>query len=327
MSRRFHWIAGAVLGLTMASAPAQAAGPKVFVNLDPAQGQLPESITSDHFGNIYLSMGTTVGKITPSGQLSTFSDIPVPAGSFTTGLKFGPDGHLYVGTAGFAPDPAVAFVWRIDATGHAEEYAELDPHGFPNDLAFDDCGNLYVTDPFLGLIWKIDDQGVPDVWLADPLLEANYASPYLGVAPFGADGIAFDLLGRNLYIGNLDYGRIVKVGLDWWGEPDDVSVYYENISTIGGADGIAFDALGRLYVAVHGQDRIVRIDPFPRKATTVAQGAPLQQPSSLVFGETLLSKHTLYISNFSILAALGVKPGPPKPALLKLQVPVGGPLF
>lgn len=322
--RKFHWFAGAVLGLTMMSARAEAASPSVFVGLDPAQGQLPESITSDDHGNIYLSMGTTVGKITPSGQLSTFSDIPVPAGTFTLGLEFGPDGHLYASTGGFGPDPAVAFVWRIDAAGNAEEYAELDPNGFPNDLAFDDCGELYVTDPFLGLIWKIDQDGVPDVWLADPLLEANYAAPYLGVAPFGADGIAFDWLERNLYIGNLDYGRILKVGIDWHGEPDDVEVYYENITTIGGADGLAFDALGRLYVAVHGQDRIVRIDRFPRKAVTVASGAPLQQPSALVFGRTFAARHTLYISNFSILAALGAKPGPPTPALLKLPVLVPG---
>lgn len=324
MMRRFQWFVGALLCVASVSTRAEAAGPSVFKSLDPAKGQLPESITSDKFGNIYLSMGTTVGKITPSGQLSTYSNIPVPEGTFTLGLEFGPDGYLYASTGGFTPDPAVAYVWRIDAAGHAEEYAELDPNGFPNDLAFDDCGQLYVTDPFLGLIWKIDEDGNPDVWLADPLLEANYTTPYLGVAPFGADGIAFDRFERNLYIGNLDYGRIIKVGLDWWGEPDDVEVYYENIDLIGGADGLAFDALGRLYVAVHGQDRIVRVDRFPRKGVVVASGAPLQQPSALVFGETLLSRHTLYISNFSILAALGAKPGPPKPALLKLPVLIGG---
>lgn len=134
--------AGVALASMMTLAPqlAQGATPVVVKALDPAQGQLPESITTDEQGNIYLSMGTGIGRITPSGQLSTFASLPVPPGTFTSGLKFDEDGYLYAGTAGFTPDPAVAFIWRISPNGqHVEEYAELDPHGFPNDLAFDDC--------------------------------------------------------------------------------------------------------------------------------------------------------------------------------------------
>jgi len=307
---------------TLALTPeiAAAASPTSFVSLDPAQGQLPESITSDAAGNLYISIGTTVGKISPAGVLSSFASLPVPGGSFTTGLKFGPDGYLYAATAGFTADPAVAFVWRISPNGsQIEEYAELDPNGFPNDLAFDDDGNLYVTDPFLGLIWKIDEcSQEPEVWLADPLLEANFANPYLVIAPFGVDGIAFDKNHKNLYVGNLDYGRIVKIKVKH-GEPDDVSVFYENLDVAGGVDGIAFDSKENLFLAVHGQDRIVSLDK-KAKATTIHTGSPLQQPSSLVFGATNASKKTLYISNFSILAVFGVKPGPPTPGLLKLSV-------
>ena len=306
--------------LTLAPRLAGAAVPTVFRALDPAQGQLPESITTDDVGNIYLSIGTTVGKITPSGQLSTFASLPVPPGSFTSGLKFGADGYLYVATAGFTPDPAVAFVWRVAPNGQqVSEYAELDPHGFPNDLAFDADGNLYVTDPILGQIWRIDDCGGLDIWLADPLLAANFAAPYLLVAPFGVDGIAFDKHHDNLYVGNLDYGRIVKIEVDPHGDPGDVDVFYENIALIGGVDGIAFDTQENLLLAVHGQDRIVALDKHA-KPTVLAAGAPLQQPSSLVFGATKAAKKTLYVANFSILAALGVKPGPPTPGLLTLAV-------
>lgn len=321
---RLDWFAGIALASAVVLVPevAAAATPTEFVALDPNQGQLPESITTDDDGNLYVSIGTNIGKITPSGAFSIFAEIPVPAGTFTSGLKFGPDGYLYAGTAGFTPDPAVAYIWRISPDGDdVEAFAELDPNGFPNDLAFDDCGNLYVTDPFLGQIWKIDEDGNPDVWLADPLLEANYGAPYLGVAPFGVDGIAFDKHG-DLYVGNLDYGRIIRIEIDKRGDPDDIDVVYENIGLIGGVDGIAFDKNGPLFLAVHGQDRIVALDEKGKKvvATVVAQGGELQQPSSLVFGATKKSKKTLYIANFAILAALGVKPGPPQPGVLKLPV-------
>lgn len=319
-------VAGVAFALTLGlmANTASAAAPTVFKSLDAAQGQLPESITTDDSGNIYLSMGTTVGKISPSGVLTTFATLPIDAASFVTGLKFGDDGHLYAGSAGFTPSPASAFVWRISPSGaHVEEYAELDPNGFPNDLAFDDDGNLYVTDPFLGQIWKIDEcDQEPEVWLKSPLLDPNVNNPYLVISPFGVDGIAFDKNYKNLYVGNLDYGRIVKIGVKH-GDPNGVSVFYENLGTIGGVDGIAFDDKQNLYLAVHGQDRIVYLDK-KAKATTVYTGAPLQQPSSLVFGATNASKHTLYISNFSILAVFGVKPGPPTPGLLKLTVPNEG---
>lgn len=316
------FLAGVAFALTLAALPdtAAAAAPTVFKSLDAGLGQLPESITTDDNGNIYLSMGTTVGKISPSGVLTTFANIPIDPASFVTGLKFGDDGHLYAGSAGFTADPASAFIWRISPSGaYVEEYAELDPNGFPNDLAFDDDGNLYVTDPFLGQIWKIDEcDQEAEVWLDHPLLDPNLEAPYLVISPFGVDGIAFDKNHKNLYVGNLDYGRIVKIEVKH-GDPKKVSVFYENIDMIGGVDGIAFDDKQNLFLAVHGQDRIVSLDK-KAKATNVYTGAPLQQPSSLVFGATNASKKTLYISNFSILAVFGVKPGPPTPGLLKLTV-------
>ena len=318
----FKWIAGAALASTFCVvAPAAAkSAPSVFVPLDPAQGQLPESITADAKGNIYLSMGTTVGRITPGGQLSTFAALPVDPSAFTTGLKFGPDGYLYAGTANFPGSPDSAYIWRISPSGaKVQKYADLDGNGFPNDLAFDEDGNLYVTDPFLGLIWKIDEDGNEDVWLADPLFEPSPTpGGYLGVAAFGVDGIAFDEDEDYLYVGNLDYGRILRIELDGC-EPGDVEVFYENLGLIGGVDGLAFDDKENLYLAVHGQDRIVALDK-KAKPKIVAEGGPLQQPSSLVFGTTKATRKTLFISNFSILAALGIKPGPPTPALLTLKV-------
>lgn len=156
------------------------------------------------------------------------------------------------------------------------------------------------------------------MWLADPLLEANYAAPYLIVAPFGVDGIAFDRNKDNLYVGNLDRGTIVKIPVSD-GEAGTPAVWVNDYALLGGVDGIAFDREGTLWCAVNGQDRLVSISPLGVK-TTVAQGGLLDAPSSLVVGATPSTITSLYVSSFAINRVLGTQPGTPHPALSKLVV-------
>lgn len=311
----------AVIGVVVAlGAGEAAAAPSLVRAFDPAQGELPESVTTDGAGNFYMSMGPQVKKLRPNGQLSVVATLPIPEGAFATGVKFGPDGALYVGSGGFAPEPSAAFVWRIDLKKNkVTKFATLDPYGFPNDLAFDDDDNLYVTDPFLGLIWKIDEDGDADVWVADPALEGNPSAPYLLIHEFGVDGIAFNKHKDELYVGNLDYGTIVRIPVECDGDAGDPYVWVDDFDNLGGADGIAFDHKENLYVAVNGQDKIAKVDD-DGDVTIVAQGGLLDSPSSLVFGQTPTTKKNLYITNFAISRALGIKPGAPTPALLVMPV-------
>ena len=137
------------------------------------------------------------------------------------------------------------------------------------------------------------------------------------------DGIAFDKYKNRLYVGNLDYGKILRVGIDCHGEPGDVEVWVDDFASLAGADGIAFDDNGSLFVAVNGQDSLVQIDKY-RHVNTIAEGGLLDAPSSLVFGATYQSRKTLYIASFAITRAFGIFPGTPQPALLKLPVAYKG---
>ncbi len=313
-------VLGFVGTMTLASVPdAHAAAISTVRTLDPAKDELPESITIDPAGNLYASMGATIRKITPGGQMSVFATLPVPAGTRAAGLKFDDDGRLFVATGSLSPVPPAAYIWRITPWGSVSLYATLDPNGYPNDLAFNDDDELFVTDPLLGLIWKIDDHGHPDVWLADPALEGNEADPYLVLSPFGVDGIAFNKDHDELFVGNLDYGQILRIAVDCGGEPGDIDVYVDDFDTLAGADGLAFDDKGTLFVAVNGQDRLVSIDKHG-DIDILAQGGLLDAPSSLVFGQNSQNKKTLYISSFAITRAFGIFPGTPHPALLKMPV-------
>jgi sugar lactone lactonase YvrE len=304
-----------------AGARAGAAQPTVVVSFDPALGQLPESMTADDHGNLYASnFSGAIQRIDPQTQtFVTIATVPLPAGAVLTGIKFGPDGRLYVTSASFAPSPDGAFVWRVSPeTGSVELFASLDANGFPNDLVFQDDGTMLVTDPFLGQIWKIDPNGHANVWLADPLFAGNPAAPVFAVHDFGVDGIAFDRNKRNLYVANLDYGRVMRIPMEGRCAPK-IEVVVEDPALVG-TDGIAIDRRGTIFAAVNSQDRIATVD-HDGTITILAEGAPLENPSSLAFGTGQHDKRTLYIANFAIVRFLSNLPAHPGVLSLPTQVP------
>lgn len=309
--------------LVSASHAGAAPGPLSLVaSFNPAAFELPESVTVDHDGTFYMSMGPTVQRLPEGGSLELYSAPPLPPGAFVGGVKIGPDGDVYAVSGGFSPSPSAAFVWHIDGDGVTHEVAALDPSGFPDDLTFDDDGNIYVSDAFLGLIWKIDASGDASVWVSDPLLLGNPSAPAVVISPFGAVGLAFDKKKENLYVANLDYGTILKIAVGPDGEAGVPEIFAEDPELIG-ADGIAFDRKGTLYAGVHTQDQVAAIAP-DGSVSIIAQGGVLDAPASLVFGKKGSGKDTLYITNFAINRFLGTQPGAPHPGLLALPVGTNG---
>ncbi len=138
---------------------------------------------------------------------------------------------------------------------------------------------------------------------------------------FGANGIAFDASHRHLYVGNTDCGRVLRIAVRD-GSATDVDVLVQNES-LKGADGIAFDERGTPYVAVNALDRIATVDRYGY-ISVYAQGAPLDAPSSLVFGSDCNGPHTLYLSSFALYRANGFIPGVPHPAIQSIPVPFAG---
>ena len=284
-------------------------------------GDVPESIAFDGAGNLYYSNLSTIHQRTPSGQDTVFSTLPIPV--FALGVKVGPDGCVYNASVSLDPSVVGAFVWRsCTAGGTATKFASLDPAGGPNDLAFDEDDNLFVTDPFLGKIWKITPQGQPSTWLTSPLFNGNATTPYLGFHAAGVDGIAFDEGQSNLYVTNLDYGKIIRVPIRSNGSAGTPAVFASD-PRLQGADGIAFDDNGTLFVAVNGQDRLVTISPFGF-LTVLDQGGLLDGVSSVAFGTRSNDRTTLYLSSSAFTRTFGFQTGTPHPALLKTTVAHNG---
>jgi sugar lactone lactonase YvrE len=315
------------LVLLGAGAPAKAGPPgqpqpvSVVVNFDPAQVQFPESMTADSNGNLYASnFSGAIQHIDPATQTANIvATVPLPSGAVLTGIKVGPDGLLYVCSASFSPTPAGAFLWRVSpVTGAVELLSTLNPQGFPNDLVFQDDGSILLTDPFLALIYRIDTAGNPTVFLSSPLFAGNPASPAFAVHDFGIDGIAFDSNKRNLFVGVLDFGRLIQIPLT--GKDALTLQVIAEDPALKGVDGIAIDRRGTIFAAVNTQDRIATVDK-QGAISVVAEGPPLENPSSFAFGTGQDDKRTLYVANFAINRFLNGQPAHPGILSLPAQVP------
>jgi sugar lactone lactonase YvrE len=317
--RKFSIVAAAVLALMAFVTAGAAANGQVepFVAFDAAAGEFPESITTDKAGDLYVSMFVLdqIRRIDATGAQTVFARLP--RGATPAGVKLDASGTLYVAATGFnlatgQTDPTTRGVYRVGRDGSAQRIPGTDAIAFPNDLAFDNRGNLYVTDPAGGAVWRIDRNGAVVRWADDPLLHGT--GELLGF-PYGANGIAFTH-GR-LIISNTERGLLVAIPIEPTGEAGSPTVVTSSPLLIG-ADGIALDAHGNVYCAVNGQNTLVtvRVDGSIGLLATADDG--LDSPSSVAFGTGERDHQSLFVVNFAVGSPA------PTPGVLKLTVGVPG---
>jgi sugar lactone lactonase YvrE len=218
-------------------------------------------------------------------------------------------------------------LWRFDDDGGApERLPGTEAIGFPNGLAFDRGGNLYVasssegsspTGAFLGGIWRISRDGSVDRVLVDDALGGTGELIPSGV---GANGIAY----RNgvLYVTNTERGRLLRIAVRQDGSLGTPTVIASGADLVG-ADGLALDLHGNVYVAVISQSKVVRVTPDGDIRLIADASDGLDWTSSLAFGRAPGTEETLYAVNFAIGTQFGNPPGA-GPALLAIDVGVRG---
>lgn len=280
---------------------------------DPAAGEFPEGIAADKTGDLYVSMFLLdrIRRVDPTGAQTVFTQLV--QGAAPAGMKLDASGTLYVAASGFnlatgQTDPTTRGVYQVGRDGSAERMLGTDAISFPNDLAFDNRGNVYVTDPTGGAVWRIDRNRAVERWADDPLLRGTGA--LLGF-PYGANGIAFSH-GR-LIVSNTERGLLVAIPIEPDGEAGEPTVLASSPLLIG-VDGIALDVHGNVYGAVNGQNTLaaVRVDGSINILATAADG--LDQPSSVAFGTGARDHQSLFVVNFAVLS------GTPTPGVLKVTV-------
>lgn len=213
-------------------------------------------------------------------------------GGFIYGVALGGSGDV------FACDFGNAAVKRISAAGDVVTYSDgtsEHPMRVPNFAAFDDAGNLYVTDSGDwgsddGLVYRIAPGGATEVWT--------------GSTPRFPNGCCLSATGDALLVVESRGRAIVRVPI----HHDGGAGPPEPVVDLTGSqpDGIALAEDGTMFVGCYRPDRIYRIAPGGVVEVFVddPDGVVLNQPANVVFAGPDLDR--LVVSSLGGWSLMGV---------------------
>ena len=295
---------------------------QVVESYDPAQLQFAENVAVDYKGNIYVSLAlaSAIAKITPDGQ-QTIIKLPVsiPEGG-PAGIAVDIQGRVYVGI--YSPknhDAVGEGVWVVPPDGGIPYLGFTLPQGGTvNGLTFDSQGNMYMTDPDNGLIYKVlNGSTQAKVWLDSPLLKRVpgkfTVAPGLSTFPTpGVNGIK--VYNDAVWVSNTAQESITQIPLNSDGSAGTPQAHFTNILS----DDFAFDVAGNLYTATDEDNEIVKFSPDGTRTVIAGPQDGILGSSAVAFGRLPGDRNRLYITEISFFTT------DRHPALLRTQVDLPG---
>jgi sugar lactone lactonase YvrE len=226
-----------------------------------AKDAYPEGVTYDSVKDVYYVSSVThgtIGKVTPAGVYTVLhSDSTLRS---TYGMKVHPDGKRLFACVSDAtysrhstPDTKKKMIRLISIDlASGKRLSDVDLSGlvpgehFGNDLTFDPRGDIFMTDSYANVIYKITAGGDASVFSKSKLYETK---------GFGLNGIVFHP-GGFLLVASSNKGQIFKVDIS---KPDSpLKVELEQFFV--GADGMVLLDNNTLAVAVNGgNDKIFKL--------------------------------------------------------------------
>jgi sugar lactone lactonase YvrE len=255
----------------------------------------PYSVAVDPAGNVYVgdAGNNLVRKISPLGEVTTL------AGSGNQGSKNGPDtaasffspkgvtldvsGNVYVADWGnhlirkISPAGEVTTFAGSGMQGFANGQDTSTSFKFPQGVAIDAAGNLYVGDSGNELIRKISPSGLVTTLAGSGSIGLSNGIG-AGASFYNPIGIAVDAYG-NVYIADTNNQVIRKI------TPSGTVTTYAGNGDQGFANGpaatasfnfpkgLAVDASGNVYVADTGNNLIRQISPSGEVTTVAGSGS------------------------------------------------------
>jgi uncharacterized protein (TIGR03437 family) len=253
-----------------------------------AQLTFPEGVALDSAGNLYIAdtWNGRIRKVIPDGTIGT---LVWRIGSLLTSVAVDQAGNVYFadynhhGVSKISPSGVVTRVagdgymdsggtGRFSGDGGAATAASLN---FPQGLALDRAGNIFIADEWNNRVRKITTDGIittvaggggPATGDGGPATRAWLSSPM---------SVEVDWAG-NLYTFERDTNRVRKVSpagiittvagtgsLGFSGDGGPAANASLNFSGIYVSGGLAIDGIGNLFVADTGNDRIRKVLAAP----------------------------------------------------------------
>jgi sugar lactone lactonase YvrE len=249
---------------TGVDAVATAPGPATSSAFKDAEG-----VAVDHAGDVYFASSDDreVFKVTPAGYLT------VVAGTGTYGAA----------TAGVATSSNLEF---------------------PNGVALDSSGNLYIADSDLNQIYKVTPAGILSVVAGNGSTGAPTAGPALNSRLNGPADLKFDSAG-NMYIADFNGNYVEKVTpsgtLSIFAGTGTAATEIPGAATsspLRGPDAVAIDAAGNVYIADSGNNVVEKVTPAGTLSVFAGNGT-----AGIATAGTATSSHLDYPIGIAIDAA------------------------
>ena len=304
---------------------AAAASLKVIAEFDAEQSEFPEGIAVTADGKTaYVGFAFT-GKVLKvsldDGKATEFGSVPLtPMDCTALGLALDSGGALYVGLAVASPtSQCVTGVYKSpSAGGQATLFASDANLLVPNGLAFNDKGELLVTDTLAGSVFKVSPDGTTvTTWISDPLLvgEADGPCTVSPGLPLGANGITTTK--NDAFVANYNGGSLVKIPIlqdGAAGTPVKLAAGGASCAPLKGIDGVAADNDGSILAVTNGVNGLVRIQA-DGTATVLSADEKLDIPASVVIA-TMEGERWALLTNFAFNAAPAQGSPAPRPGVL-----------
>ncbi|MEM9487596.1 MAG: hypothetical protein AAGC55_00560 [Myxococcota bacterium] len=259
--------------------------------------------------------GTLYSASFASGEIVRLSACAPEPETFAVAGPLGPTGLLVDDQAGLlwacvsdlgGAAPAAMVAYDLDSGDEQWRYA-VAANGWCGDMAQADDGTLYVTDPILGLIYRVAaaerlepptaEGGAMAIWTDDPALAS-------GVGGFGLNGLA--VTGDGVYVVHND-GLLRRVAMT---EDDSAGavVAIDLGRPLLGPDGLEAVGDNRLVVVENASGEVSVIE-----LGGVDSGALRLMANNLAFPTTIaIRERTGWIAEGQLDHLLGLDPSPPE---------------
>jgi sugar lactone lactonase YvrE len=231
----------------------------------------PNGIVFDGAGNMYATSRSTTSilKFKTDGSYETFVELPSRIAYCMITDK---ENNIYV-TGGdkfmkVTPDGKISVL--------------LDGFTCCDDLVMDDKGNIYMTDAFENRVYKITKDLKKSVFIENDI-ENLKSNTYYKV------GIGFSPDYKNLYVTNMEEGKVIVYPIDEKGNPGDGKV----LCKLPRPDHMTIDRSGNIYITLFRDGKLARIDA-KGNVDYIPQDYTFSNPTGLAFGNMSLVK-TAYL--------------------------------